>query len=44
MAELNEHEVAGGEGGGDDLEMAFDGVGAGGAAGYGELMTGILRE
>lgn len=35
MAEFDEDKVAGCDGGGDGDEVAFDGVGASGAAGYG---------
>lgn len=43
MAELDEDEVAGSEGGGDGVELAFDRIGAGGTAGYGGVDDGDLE-
>lgn len=40
MAEINENEIAGSDGGGNGVELAFDGVGAGGATCYGGVDDG----
>jgi len=43
VAQINENEVAGSDGGGNGVEVAFDGVGADGATCYGGVDDGDLE-